>query len=343
MLTESCKNVAKDYECLYCDYNTSRKSSYDKHLTTRKHIQLTKCCKNVANNYECSNCDYNTSQQNNYDKHLITDKHNQLTTVNKQVAKSCEKVVFICDNCNKTYMSRVGLWKHKKTCCLISNETNMSQENKDESKIISDKELIMYLLKENSDFKNMMMKLVENGINHNDNNHHNNTITNSHNKAFNLNFFLNETCKNAMNITDFVESLQLQLSDLESIGDLGYVDGISKIILKNLKALDETERPIHCTDKKRETFYIKDNDEWEKDDDDKTRIRKAIKYVANKNTLLIPQWKAKYPDYNDSSSIYSDKYNNMVIEVLGGDDLEYNSEKKIIKKIAKEVMIEKQT
>ena len=167
-----------------------------------------------------------------------------------------------------------------------------------------------------------------------------NTV-NSHNKTFNLQVFLNETCKNAMNITDFIESLQIQLSDLESVGRLGFVDGISNIIVKNLRALDETQRPIHCTDKKRETVYVKDENKWEKEDEHKSRLRKAINYVANENTLLIPQWKAKHPDYLDSSSSYSDQYNNIVIEVLGGDDPSEVSEDKIIRKITREVFIDK--
>jgi hypothetical protein len=376
MLIESSQKVANIYTCLNCHYSTCRKSSYDKHLITAKHIKIMENSKKVSHEYICLICDYTTSKKNNYDKHLTTSKHINLiessrepkqkiannyeclncdyntsqfdnsNTNNKQlessqkVAENSQKVashVLVCDICNKTYKSTVGLWKHKKMCSLISNET-IKYNNKDES---SDKELVMILLKENSDFKNMIMKLVENGVNCNNNNNNNNNITNSHNKAFNLNFFLNETCKNAMNISDFVDSLQLQLSDLESIGDIGYIEGISKIIVKSLKALDETERPIHCTDKKRETFYIKDDDKWEKEDDNKTHIRKAIKYVANKNTLLVPQWKAKYPDYNNSSSIQSDKYNNMIIEVLGGDDETEQSENKIIKKIAREVIIDK--
>jgi hypothetical protein len=330
MLTESFPKITNKYTCTFCDYSTSHKGSYAKHLSTSKHLRLTESCTNITDNYSCLVCDYHTSKKSSYDKHLTTGNHNELTSVNKKVTKSCSKVTndFICDFCEKSYISRVGLWKHKKTCSIICN--NISENEKHESSI-SDKELVMILLKENSDFKNMIMKLVEkveNGVICNNNN---NNTTNSHNNAFNLNFFLNETCKNAMNITDFVDSLQLQLSDLESIGDIGYVEGISKIIVKSLKALDETERPIHCTDKKRETFYIKDDDKWEKEDDNKTHIRKAIKYVANKNTLLVPQWKAKYPDYNDSSSIQSDKYNNMIIEVLGGDDESEQSENKIIK------------
>ena len=146
----------------------------------------------------------------------------------------------------------------------------------------------MMLIKENSEMRNMMMKVIENGTHNTTNN--TTTHTNSHNKAFNLNFFLNETCKNAMNITDFVDSIKLQLSDLIDIGELGYVEGISKIIVKNLNNLDETERPIHCTDKKRETFYIKDQDKWEKEDEEKKKIKDTIKTIANKNIRLLPQF-----------------------------------------------------
>ena len=378
MEIKNSQKVANIYTCFICDYYTSRKSSYDKHLLTSKHLQLIESSQKVANCFSCLICDYTTRKKNNYDKHLTTSKHikliessqkthqkvaNSIECLNcdyyssqnnyddkikssQKVAEGCNKVanMLICNNCNKTYKSTAGLWKHKKTCSFISNETSIvcQDNNVEDEPIMTDKELVMYLLKENSDFKNMIMKLVEKVE---DTSHHNNnTITNnSHNKAFNLNFFLNETCKNAMNISDFVESLQPQLCDLECIGDLGYVEGISKIILKSLKALDETERPIHCTDKKRESFYVKNDDKWEKEDEHKTHIRKAIKNVADKNTMLVPQWKAKYPDYKDSTSIYSDKYNNMIIEVLGGDDNTEQSENKIIRKIAKEVVIDKQS
>ena len=167
-------------------------------------------------------------------------------------------------------------------------------------------------------------------------------MTNSHNKTFNLQFFLNETCKNAMNIMDFVDSLQLQLSDLESIGQLGFVDGLSSIIIKHLKALDVTMRPVHCSDSKRESVYVKHDNKWEKDDETKSKLRKAVKYIAHKNTKLIPQWKAKYPDFMDSTSKHSDQYNNLVIEVLGGDDLDSSvNENKIIRRIAREMVIDK--
>ena len=167
----------------------------------------------------------------------------------------------------------------------------------------------------------------------------NNNNNNSNNKTFNLQLFLNETCKNAMNITDFVNSIQLQLTDLEKVGELGYVEGISKIIINNLKSLDITERPVHCSDMKRDVLYIKDNDKWEKEENENPKIKRAIKSIANKNISLIPEWKHKYPDCNSSNSKKSDIINKIIIE-----SMETNKEKtdKIVKKIAREVVIDKE-
>jgi hypothetical protein len=190
------------------------------------------------------------------------------------------------------------------------------------------------LIKETSDFKNMMMKVIENGT-------HNTTHTNSHNKAFNLNLFLNETCKDAMNINDFVESIKLQVSDLENVGEVGFVEGISNIIVKNLNALDITKRPIHCTDKKRETIYIKDENTWEKDES-QCKMRKMIKKVVSKNQRLIPKFKEQNPEYNNSYSKVSDKYNKLIIESMGGSgDNDLEKEDKIIRNIVKNVVVEK--
>jgi hypothetical protein len=144
------------------------------------------------------------------------------------------------------------------------------------------------LINQNQELTNKIVDICKTGT---QTNTISNSNINSNNKTFNLQFFLNETCKNAMNLTDFVNSLQLQLSDLENVGKLGYVDGISSIIVKNLNALDETTRPIHCTDKKRETFYVKDEDKWEKDDDQKKKIKKVINKVAFKNQNLLAKFK----------------------------------------------------
>jgi hypothetical protein len=165
---------------------------------------------------------------------------------------------------------------------------------------------------------------------------------NSNNKTFNLNLFLNETCKDAMNITDFVDSLKLQLSDLENVGKLGYVNGISNIIVKKLNSLDENKRPIHCADKKREVLYVKDQDKWEKENENNNKIRKAIKKIANKNMLLISEFKEKHPDCIKYSSPYSDQYNKIIVESMGGSgDNDLEKENKIIKNIAKVVNIDK--
>jgi hypothetical protein len=254
-----------------------------------------------------------------------------------------KNAIYTC-KCSKKFLTTSGLWKHKKKCTV--DETSETEDETENIKIpdeISDKELIIMLIKQNtelaketSEFKNMMMKVLENGT-------HNTTNTNSHNKSFNLQFFLNETCKDAMNIMDFVNSIQLQLSDLESIGKLGYVEGISNIITTNLKALDVTLRPVHCTDKKREVLYVKDENKWEKEDEEKKKIRKAIKRVASKNLILLPKFKEVHPDCSKASSRFSDQYNKIIVESCGGSgDNDTEKEDKIIRNIAKMVTIEKE-
>jgi hypothetical protein len=241
-----------------------------------------------------------------------------------------------CENCNKVYRDRTGLWRHKKNC---NPATNSDEKNSDkpEEEEHSDKDLIMLLIKENSELKNMMMEVIKNGTS----NTINSNNVNSHNKSFNLQFFLNETCKDAMNIMDFVESIKLQLSDLENVGKLGYVEGISNIIVKNLKALDITERPVHCTDQKRETMYIRDEDKWEKDESN-SKIKKAIKRVASKNQRLLPKFKEAHPDCGTYHSKYSDQYNKIIIESVGGSgDNDAEKEEKIIRNISKNVVVEK--
>jgi hypothetical protein len=144
-----------------------------------------------------------------------------------------------------------------------------------------------------------------------------------------------------MNIMDFVESIQFQLSDLESVGEKGYIEGISDIIIKNLKNLDVTQRPVHCTDKKRETIYVKDDDKWEKDEENK-KMHKMVRKVQDKNFRMIKKFKEKYPDYHKASSKHSDTYNNIIIESMGGrGDNDFEKEEKIIKKVSKEVTVNK--
>jgi hypothetical protein len=231
------------------------------------------------------------------------------------------------------FQSRNGLWKHSKTCKFEEIKIK-----KDET---YDKDLMLALIKDNSELKNMIMEVIKNGINNNNNNN-NTTHTNSHNKAFNLNFFLNETCKDAMNIMDFVDSIKLQLSDLEKVGELGYVEGISNIIVKNLKELDVTQRPVHCTDKKRETMYVKDENKWEKDEE-KQKLHKVVRRITCKNQRLISKFKEIHPDCNKYHSKFSDQYNKIIVESMGGSgDNDFEKEEKIIKNISKQVFIDKE-
>jgi hypothetical protein len=248
--------------------------------------------------------------------------------------------------CGKIYKYDSGYYRHKKHCKIEEEtKTTMSSPNTNSNLNFITPELVMELIKDNKEMKQIILEqnntisnLVKNGTT----NQITNSLNNNNNKTFNLQFFLNETCKDAMNINDFVDSIKLQLTDLEKVGEMGYVEGISNIITTNLKALDVSLRPVHCTDRKRETMYIKDDNQWAKDDDNKSKLRKVIKKVANNNIRMLPEYRAKNPKYSDSSSRVSDKYDKMVIEIMGGignNDLE--KENKIIHNISKCTTIEK--
>jgi hypothetical protein len=271
----------------------------------------------------------------------MTPKHinanEMLSNANYFTPKNAE--IFVCEKCCKNFKHASSLSRHKKNCPIIEKSDN-NQENNNQN-IEKKDEIINFLIKENQDFKNLILEIIKKDTITNNNN--NNIInTNSHNKTFNLNFFLNETCKDAMNIMDFVDSLKIQLSDLENVGNLGYVDGISKIIVQNLNLLDETKRPVHCTDSKREVLYVKDEDKWEKENENKEKIRKMIKHVTHKNSKLLKDFKTKYPGCEKSESKYSNKYDKLIIEAMGGKgDNDLEKEDKIIRNIAKKVIIDK--
>ena len=278
----------------------------------------------------CEKCDYYTSKKFNYDKHVLTSKHINSMFGNQNVGKVGKSSnPFICSNCDKIYKDNSGLWRHKKKCTTVKDIHN----NNDITTLTN---LVLEVVKQNSELQKNILDICKNGTNHQIISNTNN----SHNKTFNLNVFLNETCKDAINLTDFIDSIQLQLTDLENIGKIGFVNGISDIISKNLKALDVTERPVHCTDSKRETLYIKDEDKWEKETDEKNKIKKAIKRVANKNIYLLSEFKKLYPDCIYSESKKSDQYNKIIIEAFELDNIE--KQEKIIKNIAKEVKIHKE-
>jgi hypothetical protein len=297
--------------------------------------EIKKLKKNLPR-FFCENCDFKCYMKVDWTRHTTTPKHLTCCGGNGLEIKKLKKTYFC--NCGKSFLSNSGLWKHKKICLEINSEVEKDDKiqlynNELIDKEATDKELIMMLIKQNSE----LLEVLKNGTNNNSNN------TNSNNKTFNLQFFLNETCKDAMNIMDFVDSIKLQLSDLENVGKLGYVEGISNIITTNLKALDITQRPIHCTDKKRETIYIKDENKWEKEDDANKKLRKVIKRVTTKNQMLLQKFKETYPDYRKASSKYSDQYNKIIIESMGGaGDNDAEKEDKIIRKITNVITIDKE-
>lgn len=296
--------------------------------------------------YKCKNCEYNTTKKCNFMKHLSTLKH-----------VSNNSIIFKCCNCNKIYKHKSSLWRHQRHCLNNYNNENIYNEieeneitiNKDNSFIDSD--LIVQLINENKELKNLLMEQakqtteIKNIIEQmKETNVDMSTLTtiNYNNKTFNLNVFLNETCKNAMNLSDFINSIQLELSDLINVGEVGYVRGISDIITNNLNAMDVADRPIHCSDGKREILYVKDGDKWEKDEN-KDKIKNLIRKVALKNQSLILKFKEKFPDCVLLDSQYCEQYNNLIIEAMGGngdnDDLK---EQKIIKNITKNIILDKQ-
>ena len=288
--------------------------------------------------FHCNYCDVRCSKLSDYNRHILTSKHAKYVKANDLVTngdKNCAN--FICHICSKNYKSRNGLWKHNKTCQL---EKQIETTDKDQLILMLIKQNTE-LIKEQTDIKqlileqqNIVLEIAKNGT-------HNTTHTNSHNKSFNLNFFLNETCKDAMNIMDFVDSIKIQLSDVEKVGELGYVEGISNIIIKNLKALDITKRPVHCTDRKRETMYVKDQDKWEKDEEQKT-MHKVVRKIAWKNQNSLQMFRDAHPDCGKYHSKFSDQYNKLIVESMGGPgDNELEKEDKIIKKISKEVFVDK--
>jgi hypothetical protein len=298
--------------------------------------------------YYCKYCDYGTSKKSSFTNHSLSTKHiksikvNTLETFGNEIMPKLCSDKFTCEKCNKEFKNRSGLWKHNKKCFEKVENSNKEDTNIVQHENTITPELVIEIIKQNqelqkqnNELQKQMLEVIKNGTN-------NNTNINSHNKTFNLQVFLNETCKDAMNIMDFVDSIKIQLSDIESIGELGYVNGMSKLIIKHLNALDENMRPVHCSDPKRDSLYVKDKNVWEKEDPDNKKIKKAIKYISHKNICALPEWKAKYPDCIYSDSNKSDQYNHIVIEAMGGSgDNDAEKADKIVKKIAKVVTIDK--
>lgn len=297
-----------------------------------------------SHKYVCNMCQFYSRKKSNYEEHLMTRKHktSMISNKNQPNPANLENLgtKYSC-SCGKVYKDNSGLWRHKKKC--VEELDNLKKDLANEEK---QKQLVEYLIKENSEFKHMMLEqnkqMIE--IAKNSAGHHNTTNnTTNNNQSFNLQFYLNETCKDAMNIMDFVSQLDVGIKDLEETGRLGFAEGISKIFINGLNQISVNDRPIHCSDSKREILYIKNNNEWNKESENKVILTNAIKHVAHKNMKQISEWTKDHPDYKDPDSKENDRYLQIVSEAMSGSTKEETNKNynKIIKNIAKETVIEK--
>ena len=309
----------------------------------------------VQHNFQCEKCDYNTSRKSQYRRHLLTSKHVNTTKIlqNTTFLVPDELRLFECDMCEKTYKHHSSLWNHKKKCkpqvinlddldqnIILSNSNpNINSTTLPTSDVEKLTTMFIESIKQNQDFQKQMFELMrENMAVTNVNSH--NTNNNTNNNNFNLNFFLNETCKDAMNIKDFIDSLQVHFKDLEYNGENGYAAGISNIFLRELNQLEVCKRPIHCSDAKREVFHIKNEDSWEKE---RELLIKCIKQITRKSIILLADWREAHPGCMDLHNKQNDRYNKINCETLGPylDEEEEKCFNKIISSVAKATIIDK--
>jgi len=294
--------------------------------------------------FVCNSCDFKCSKQSEFNKHILTRKHKNRTELNILEQEKLQKTpLHSCNICGKEYTARNSLWYHKKTCqqhnensIVLHNEATNTSTNQ----VTLLTSLVMEVVKSNRELQKQsaevqkqfldVCKNLQPSLNNNCNNTNNNT--------FNMQVFLNEECKDAINLSDFVNSFEVQLEDLESVGQLGYTAGISNMIIKELKLLDVYKRPIHCSDARREIFYVKENNIWERETPDNSTVKKAIQGVTRKNMIKLNDWREKYPECMDSESVYNDLYLKLIQEACASST---NNDNKIFKNIMKEVLIKK--
>jgi len=304
-------------------------------------------------NYNCIHCKFTTNIKSNYERHLSTEKHkNNINGVHKEIKH-------ICSNCNKEYLNTNALWKHNKKCVLINEKEPAELQNTFIPNTLTP-DIFLEVLKQSKELQNVLIeqnKELQNKLLEKDNIliEQNNKIielaskpqsiinNNTNNNQFNLQVFLNEKCKDAMNIVDFVNSFQLTTDDFETTGKLGFVDGISRIFIKELKKLDTEKLPIHCTDFKRETVYIKDNDVWEKENDEKKKLKWTIDRIAQLNYNQIKQWQEKFPECKENNTPANEHFFGLAKVALGGCGKEEEDKfrEKIMRNVLKEVVLDK--
>jgi hypothetical protein len=300
--------------------------------------------------YSCICCDFKSSKINDWNRHLLTPKHikneNDTKMIHDDTNITQKNSLFTC-SCGNIYKHHSGLWRHKKKCESKPENITITVEEPEpqpgNNQYSGD--LILELLKQNQEFKELIIEqnkqMLEMSKERSIITTNSNNVTQNNN--FNLQVFLNETCKDALNLSDFLESLILSLTDFENFGPLGYCGGITNILVNGLNKLDITKRPIHCSDLKREVIHVKNNDAWHKDQD-KEQMIKAIKAIEHKNIKQMSLWGKANPEYKDPTSKKSDLYTKMIDNSLGESDKEkaqknYN---KIIRSVAKEILVDKE-
>ena len=309
----------------------------------------TKISSESSNKYYCEKCDYTTIRKSQFERHLITAKHINVTKCNKKDTAECY--------CGKTFNNRTTLWRHKKICTETQNTPSVEENDKkyEENTIVSEekqnkteeelkelKTMFIKMIEINQDLQKQIVELAKEtkSITNNNNTTNNNTTNNN---KFNLNIFLNEKCKDAFNITDFINGIDVGFKDFENFGRLGYVGSINNILIRELKGLDVYKRPIHCSDLKREVIHVKDNDTWVKDED-KKHMKRAIKLIEHKNIKLVPSWLKANPKADDITTKKHEEYMKILDNSMGeikDEDNERNYDK-IIRNVAKEILIDKE-
>lgn len=351
------------FECKICNYNSINRHHYERHMESIRHKKYLEKGEKILSKYSCEKCDYMCGDINKWNAHISTQKHKkrEMGENGEKNGENGEKIVqnraqitndnnttYECEKCNKTYKKYNSYWYHSRRCkieptltvAIINGETTTEPEKP--------MGVFATILKEITDInkgiieqqKELKQMIVEsNTVNTQNiiNNTNNGTVNNN---KFNLNLFLNEECKNAINITDYINSIQLQLEDLEATAELGYANGITKIISDRVKDCGVFQRPFHCMDSKREIVYVKDNNVWEKENSDKPKMRKMITNVIHKNLQQLSKWHEKYPECLDTNNNRSNEYLNIMIEANGGQERE-KKEEQILKNILKEVLVEK--
>ena len=345
----------KLFTCEICDYTCRYLSDFNKHLLTQKHkknIEETGIFpQNPSENIKksrdhiCSHCNYVTKKMSEFNKHINTVKHKENINVN-QTLENVEK--YNCKHCEKEYSKKNSCAKHEKKCSLQNSVIEPEQKHQE----LSYSDIIHRLIQENQELRSFMTEQSQATTEQNkelmktiadlakNNNTTNQTVNgNVNNNKFNINLFLNEKCKDAMNFADFIKNITVSNEDLENNAQLGFVNGISKIIMDNLKQLNICDRPIHCSDAKRETMYIKDDDKWEKEEDTK-KLTSAIQLVSKKSVTTLVNWQDTNPDYKDMDSEFSNKCIGMLQQSIAGNSREVLYPK-VIRTLAKETMIDK--